>query len=105
MASGHQFKSVPAKASEKNSSVSMTEATSEPISGAFHHDWLRQRLKTLTSASCETMKAAPEASAMRQGATARDTATAMAKPVQATRRAAPTPTARLVRSVTRKATG
>lgn len=42
---------------------------------------------------------------MRQGASSSDTSTAMAKPIQATRRAAAAPTARLVRSVTRYATG
>jgi hypothetical protein len=96
---------VPEKARKKKTAVSTTLATSEPMSGAFHQLAARQRLNTATSISCEKRKAAPEASAMRQGASASDTATATANPAQATRRAACGPSARLVRSFTRNTSG
>src|ERR1700752_2304096 len=96
VASSVQSSAVPAKATEKKMAVSTTEAMAEPKNGAFHHDCRRQRLNTATSSSCETMKAVPEASAMRQGASSTDTTPAIAKPAQATLRAAEVPTARLV---------
>ena len=96
---------VPAKARLKKIAVSMTEAATEPHNGAFHQLCWRSRLNTATSSSCETMKAVPEASAMRHGATSPDTSTATAKPAQATRRAACGPMARLVRSHTRNTNG
>ena len=95
----------PANAMKKKTSVSITEATSEPISGAFHQEARRQRLNTAMSSTCATMKAQPEASAMRHGASASETATATAKPIQATRRASAGPAPRLTRSVTRKTSG
>src|SRR5512133_2641285 len=97
--------SEPAKAKKKKRPVSTTEATAEPNSGAFHHDMVRSLLKATMSSNWPTMNAMPDATAMRQGASAKDTSTAIAKPVQATRRAAGAPTARLVRSVTKKAMG
>lgn len=57
------------------------------------------------SSHCEAMKAAPEASAMRGGASTSEAATATAKPTQATRRACCGPKLRLTSSLTRKANG
>ena len=73
---------------EKNTRVSTTEATTEPIKGAFHHDWLRQRLKTAMSIHCDKMNAVPEANAMCQLANQADSSRAGKRPSQATRRAA-----------------
>ena len=53
------------KAMEKNSAVSMALLISVLTSGARHHAPSRKRLKMVTSRSCATRKAVPEATAMR----------------------------------------
>ena len=57
------------------------------------------------SSSCATMKAEHEAMAMRGVATHTDNTTATRKPIHATRRAGPGPKRRLIRLLTRNATG
>ena len=52
-------------AMEKNSAVSIALLISVLIKGARHHAPSRKRLKIVTSNSCATRKAEPEAIAMR----------------------------------------
>ena len=77
------------------------EAAAEPKSGACHQVFWRRRLKMETSNSWETMKAVPEASAMRSGAKMAERMRPTAKPTQATRRATEGPDVRLHTSVTK----
>ena len=58
------------------------EAAAEPKSGACHQVFWRRRLKMETSNSWETMKAVPEASAMRSGAKMAERMRPTAKPTQ-----------------------
>jgi 2-dehydro-3-deoxyphosphogalactonate aldolase len=98
------------KASEKNSAVSSADPSTEEVNGARHHDPSRSLSKTRTSSSCAARKARPEPTAMRSvvrptPAASSEQATPATKPAATTRRAAAGPSRRLVRSVTRKASG
>ena len=102
---GKDIAASPAKASEKNSAVSTAEPNRLPASGACHQLMRRSRLNTPMSRSWPNRKAVPEASAMRGVASQIDSITARAKPKYTTCRATAGPKRRLVRSLTRKATG
>ena len=73
--------------------------------GARHQLPRRSRSNTVMSSSCAQMKAMHEATAMRGVAIHTDSSTATANPAQATRRAACGPKRRLIRLLTRNATG
>ncbi|MCW0415588.1 hypothetical protein NB689_001342 [Xanthomonas sacchari] len=73
--------------------------------GARHQRPRRSRSNTVMSSNCAAMKARHEAAAMRGVAIQIDSSTASANPHQATRRAARGPKRRLIRLLTRNASG
>ncbi len=93
------------KASEKKIAVSSAEPTMVDNSGARHQVCRRSRLNTVRSSIWPARKAVPDAAAMRGLDSHTEMTTAMAKPASTTLRAATGPERRLVRSLTRKATG
>src|SRR5690606_20987342 len=93
------------KAMPKNRSVSITDPANEAKSGAFHQWAARRREKIVVSSNCAKRNAAPEAIAIRGVERMKLITTAMAKPTSTTLRAAAGPNWRLVRSLTRNATG
>src|SRR5690606_21303384 len=89
----------------KKNAVSSAEPSTVEDSGARHYVYRPSLLMTVTSSNCPTRNAVPEASAMRGVESHAEMTTAMAKPASTTLRAAAGPNRRLVRSLTRKATG
>src|SRR5690606_23339817 len=95
----------PAKAIDQKIAVSAVALQVVATIGARHQLPARRRSNTVMSSSWATMKAVQEATAIRGVAIQIDSSTAMAKPTHATCRAARGPKRRLIRLLTRNATG
>ena len=100
-----QGRPVAANAMEKNSAVSTADPSVDDARGARHHDAARNRSKTATSSIWATRKAAPDAMAMRGCRKPDRQDHGQDKAAAITSRAALGPRVRLVRSVTKNATG